>query len=229
MSRCSLNAKLAQARGSLHSNMLTRSWRQPVTVFRGALLFFLFQSIALGQTQATSAPSPDWTPAAVLRMLVEHRQGSVRFSEQKFIGVLDTPLLSAGTLTFRPPDYLEKHTTAPRDERMTIEGDKLTYTRQGQTYTLNLAEHPEATAYANSIRGLLNGNAELLRKSYVLKLSGDRAHWVLLLLPTDPHIQSLIKSISVNGSGDQLQTIEYDQANGDRSIMTLLPAIPTSP
>ncbi|MDY0148090.1 MAG: LolA-related protein, partial [Halothiobacillus sp.] len=77
--------------------------------------------------------------------------------------------------------------------------------------------------------GLLNGNAALLRKSYVLKLSGDRAHWVLLLLPTDPRIQSLIKSISVNGSGDQLQTIEYDQANGDRSVMTLLPAIPTSP
>lgn len=193
------------------------------------LLFLLFQSLALGETQATAAPSSDWTPAAVLRMLAEHRQGEARFTEQKFIGVLDTPLLSAGTLTFRPPDYLEKHTTSPRDECMTIEGDKLTYTRQGQTYTLNLAEHPEATAYANSIRGLLNGNAALLRKSYVLKLSGDRAHWVLLLLPTDPRIQSLIKSISVNGSGDQLQTIEYDQSNGDRSVMTLLPAHSKSP
>ena len=104
----------------------------------------------------------------------------------------------------------------------------LTYTRQGQTYTLNLSEHPEATAYANSIRGLLNGNATLLKRNYVLKLSGDPAHWVLLLLPTDPRIQSLIKSISVNGSGDHLQTIEYDQTNGDRSVMTLLPAtLPT--
>jgi hypothetical protein len=193
------------------------------------LLFLLFQSLALDATLATAALSSDWTPAAVLRTLAEHRQGEARFTEQKFIGVLDTPLLSAGTLTFRPPDYLEKHTTSPRDERMTIEGDKLTYTRQGQTYTLNLAEHPEATAYANSIRGLLNGNAALLRKSYVLKLSGDHAHWVLLLLPTDPRIQSLIKSISVNGSGDQLQTIEYDQSNGDRSVMTLLPAHSKSP
>ncbi len=193
------------------------------------LLFLLFQSLALDATLATAALSSDWTPAAVLRTLAEHRQGEARFTEQKFIGVLDTPLLSAGTLTFRPPDYLEKHTTSPRDERMTIEGDKLTYTRQSQTYTLNLAEHPEATAYANSIRGLLNGNAALLRKSYVLKLSGDHAHWVLLLLPTDPRIQSLIKSISVNGSGDQLQTIEYDQSNGDRSVMTLLPAHSKSP
>jgi hypothetical protein len=40
-----LNAKLAQARGSLLSNMLTRayacfalSWLQPVTVFRGTLI-----------------------------------------------------------------------------------------------------------------------------------------------------------------------------------------------
>jgi outer membrane lipoprotein-sorting protein len=195
-------------------------------------LFFmllLLQGLVQPVTVVAAAPSPDWSPASVLRTLAEHRQGEVRFTEQKFIGVLDTPLLSEGTLTFRPPDYLEKHTTSPRDERMTIEGDVLTYTRQSQTYTLNLAEHPEATAYANSIRGLLNGNAALLRKSYVLKLSGDRAHWVLLLLPTDPRIQSLIKSISVNGSGDHLQRIEYDQANGDRSVMTLLPAIPPTP
>lgn len=193
------------------------------------LMLLLLQGLVQPVTVVAAAPSPDWSPASVLRTLAEHRQGEVRFTEQKFIGVLDTPLLSEGTLTFRPPDYLEKHTTSPRDERMTIEGDVLAYTRQSQTYKLNLAEHPEATAYANSIRGLLNGNAALLRKSYVLKLSGDRAHWVLLLLPTDPRIQSLIKSISVNGSGDHLQRIEYDQANGDRSVMTLLPAIPPTP
>jgi hypothetical protein len=192
------------------------------------LLFLLLQGLAQSVAWA-SAASSDWTPESVLRTLADHRQGEARFSEQKFIGVLDTPLLSAGTLTFRPPDYLEKHTTSPRDERMIIEGDVLTYTRQGQTYTLNLAEHPEATAYANSIRGLLNGNAALLQQNYALKLSGDRAHWVLLLLPTDPRIQSLIKSISVNGSGDHLQTIEYDQTNGDRSVMTLLPVTHPTP
>ncbi|OZB75677.1 MAG: hypothetical protein B7X37_01430 [Halothiobacillus sp. 14-55-98] len=193
------------------------------------LILLLLQGLVQPVTVVAAAPSSDWSPASLLGSLAEHRQGEVRFTEQKFIGVLDTPLLSEGTLTFRPPDYLEKHTISPRDERMTIEGDVLAYTRQGQTYALNLAEHPEATAYANSIRGLLNGNAALLRKSYVLKLSGDRAHWVLLLLPTDPRIQSLIKSISVNGSGDHLQRIEYDQANGDRSVMTLLPAIPPTP
>lgn len=192
------------------------------------LLFLLLQGLAPGATTSFAAPSSDWTPESMLRALADHRQGEARFTEQKFIGVLDTPLLSAGTLTFRPPDYLEKHTTSPRDELMTIKGDVLTYTRQGQTYTLNLAEHPEATAYANSIRGLLNGNAALLKQNYALKLSGDPAHWVLLLLPTDPRIQSLIKSISVNGSGDHMQMIEYDQTNSDRSVMTLLPAtLPT--
>lgn len=183
----------------------------------------------LATTSAFAASTTDWTPETLLNTLAEHRQGKLRFHEEKFIGVLDTPLLSEGTLRFHPPDHLEKHTTSPRDERMIINGNQLSYTRHGQTYTLNLAEHPEATAYANSIRGLLNGNAALLRKSYELKLSGDRAHWVLLLLPTDARIQSLIQSISVNGSGDHLQRIEYDQANGDRSIMTLLPAAPSTP
>ncbi|HQT43478.1 MAG TPA: tripartite tricarboxylate transporter substrate-binding protein, partial [Halothiobacillus sp.] len=127
------------------------------------------------------------------------------------------------------PDYLEKHTTAPRDEVMIIQDAVLTYTRQGQTYTLHLAEHPEATAYANSMRGLLTGNAAILKQSYALELSGDPAHWTLLLLPTDTRIASLIKNISVTGAGDSVQMIEYDQTNGDRSVMTIRPASPSAP
>lgn len=187
------------------------------------LLLVLFSGSAIGSPQKDGAP-PAWTPETLLHLLAAHRQSEARFTEEKYFSVLDTPLLSQGTLQFHPPDYLEKHTTAPRDELMTIEGNKLTYTRQGKTYTLNLAEHPEATAYANSIRGLLNGNAALLKQSFKLQLDGDRAHWVLLLLPIDSRIQSFIKSISVRGSGDHLQRIEYDQSNGDRSIMTLRPA-----
>ncbi|MHB8920446.1 MAG: LolA-related protein [Halothiobacillus sp.] len=179
--------------------------------------------------QATAEPLASWNAATVLQSVANHRQSAARFTEEKFIGVLDTPLLSEGKLTFRPPDYLKKHTTVPRDEVMIIQGTMLTYTRQGQTYTLNLAEHPEATAYANSMRGLLTGNAAILKQSYALKLSGDPAHWTLLLLPTDARIASLIKNISVTGAGDSVQMIEYDQTNGDRSVITIQPASPSAP
>ncbi len=179
--------------------------------------------------RATAEPPTSWSTATVLQSVANHRQSAARFTEEKFIGVLDTPLLSEGKLTFRPPDYLEKHTTAPRDEVMIIQDAVLTYTRQGQTYTLHLAEHPEATAYANSMRGLLTGNAAILKQSYALELSGDPAHWTLLLLPTDTRIASLIKNISVTGAGDSVQMIEYDQTNGDRSVMTIRPASPSAP
>ncbi|MHB9020596.1 MAG: LolA-related protein [Halothiobacillus sp.] len=179
--------------------------------------------------RAPAEPLASWNAATVLQSVANHRQSAARFTEEKFIGLLDTPLLSEGKLTFRPPDYLKKHTTAPRDEVMIIQGTVLTYTRQGQTYTLNLAEHPEATAYANSMRGLLTGNAAMLKQSYALKLSGDPAHWTLLLLPTDARIASLIKNISVTGAGDSVQMIEYDQTNGDRSVITIQPASPSAP
>lgn len=172
---------------------------------------------------AHAADAPAWNAQLVLHAIASTQGQTVQFSEEKFLGVLDTPLLSQGELTFRPPDGLEKHTTAPQNERMTIQGQALTYTRQGKTYQLDLTEHPEAAAYAVSIRALLTGDIAALQQSYLLQFSGDAAHWSLQLLPTDPRLLSLIKAISVTGSGGYLHIIEYDQADGDRSVMTLAP------
>ncbi|OYY57094.1 MAG: hypothetical protein B7Y53_00340 [Halothiobacillus sp. 28-55-5] len=184
------------------------------------LLILFLLSLPFG---AHAANAPVWNAQSVLHAIASTQVQTVQFSEEKFLGVLDTPLLSQGVLTFRPPDGLEKHTTAPQDELMTLQGQALTYTRQGKTYQLDLTEHPEAAAYAVGIRALLTGDIAVLQRSYLLQLSGDAAHWSLQLLPTDPRLLSLIKAISVTGSGGYLHLIEYDQADGDRSVMTLAP------
>ena len=44
---------------------------------------------------------------------------------------------------------------------------------------------------------------------------------MLTLLPSEPKIAALVLRIVVTGSKSQIRSIEYLQADGDRSLMTI--------
>ncbi|MFT3760282.1 MAG: hypothetical protein QM748_15965 [Thauera sp.] len=54
-------------------------------------------------------------------------------------------------------------------------------------------------------------------------MSGDADDWTLSLHPSDPQIAEFVLRIDVSGSGGQVTTIEYLQADGDRSSMRITP------
>ena len=169
------------------------------------------------------AAAPAFTAQSLLALLAKHAEGTVHFTESKYYGVLDVPLDSSGTLHFRAPDFLEKHTTAPKDERLIIEGSQMRYQAGGQTIDLNLNDQPGASVYADSLKNLLNGNYDGLDAAFYLQLTGDAAHWSLTLRPKQAAVQSLLRSMTVDGSGQVIERIAYDAPNGDHSVLTLKP------
>lgn len=174
------------------------------------------------EPDAASTPVP-WGITALMQGLAAHQPRQADYVEEKYLGMLDTPLVSSGKLIYRAPDYLEKKTLSPRHVVMILSGETLTLTEDNQTQTIDLSAYPDAAVYADSIRGLLSGNLAQLQKSFSLQLTGDRDHWSLVLRPAGGRIGGLIDSISVTGSGNIMRRLEYDQSDGDRSIMTIQP------
>ena len=99
----------------------------------------------------------------------------------------------------------------------------LSIERDKQKLSINLSNQPEALAFIDSIRGTLTGNRAALEKNYGLYLSGTSDKWVLTLLPSEQKIAALVLRIVVSGSKNQIRSIEYLQADGDRSLMTIEP------
>lgn len=187
------------------------------------VLGLVFSSYGFAQNQAPTPGSstPPWDLKQLMLGLAAHQPKQAQYVEEKYLGVLDTPLISYGELRYVAPDHLEKKTRAPNPATMTLSGDTLTLTEGHQTRTLDLSKHPGAALYADSIRGLLSGNLALLQKTFSVQLSGNRDHWRLLLRPIGHRVDGLLDSVSVTGSGYYLRRFEYDQADGDRSIMTI--------
>lgn len=169
---------------------------------------------------------PAWAAFDVGQLMTElasHKGGRAKFVEKKYISLLDKPVVSTGEMTYSPPDRLEKRTQTPKPETLRLDKETLSIERDKQKLSINLANQPEALAFIDSIRGTLSGNRAALEKNYLLHLAGNPDKWVLTLLPSEQRIAALLQRIVVSGSKGQVRSIEYLQADGDRSLLSIEP------
>ena len=155
--------------------------------------------------------------------LAKNKGGKAKFTEKKYISLLDKPVVSSGEMSYTAPDRLEKRTLVPKVETLLLDKDMLSIEREKQKLSINLANQPEALAFVDSIRGTLSGNRAALEKNYAMHLSGSPDKWVLTLLPSDQKIATLVLRITVSGSKGLVRSIEYLQADGDRSVLNMEP------
>ena len=155
--------------------------------------------------------------------LAKNKGGKAKFTEKKYISLLDKPVVSSGEMSYTAPDRLEKRTLVPKVETLLLDKDMLSIEREKQKLSINLANQPEALAFVDSIRGTLSGNRAALEKNYAMHLSGSQDKWVLTLLPSDQKIATLVLRITVSGSKGLVRSIEYLQADGDRSVLNMEP------
>lgn len=169
----------------------------------------------------TAAGATEWGLDPLMQSLALKKNERASFVEKKTISYLDKPVESSGELYYRSPDLLEKITVKPKPELLRIEGDRLTIERGKKKHQVSLAEYPEIGGFVDSIRGTLAGDKKALERSYQLQLDGIPERWTLLLTPTDPRMIAMIQKITIGGRRGDVRSIEIQQADGDRSVMTI--------
>jgi len=171
---------------------------------------------------AAATTADDWKLADLMQTLAQHQAGRASFVEKKYIGIVEKPIESSGELAFTAPDKLEKRTFKPKPESLVLEGDRLTIDQPGKRrQTLSLQEHPEISAVVESIRGTLAGDRFALEKFYTLELTGSVDRWQLLLIPTQTRMIDIVSRIRIGGSQATVKSIDFEQADGDRSQMLI--------
>lgn len=162
--------------------------------------------------------------AQVMAALAAVRESRARFVEEKELPELDRPLTSRGTLAWRAPDRLEKHTTEPFEERLLVEGDRLLLERpdRGQRQELALDTAPEIRPLVEAIRATLAGDAAMLRMHFRVDFSGDAARWRLVLTPLSMRVLAAVQRITIEGEAAFVLVVETQGREG-RSRMSATP------
>ncbi|HUH83238.1 MAG TPA: LolA-related protein [Stellaceae bacterium] len=160
----------------------------------------------------------------LMQRLSEVRRSTAYFSEHKELAMLNEPLDSSGTLAYVAPDKLEKDTLLPKPERITVDGDKLTLSQSGDpgSRTVSLRDQPELGAFVESIRATLAGDLPALQRYYNVTLQGSLLAWQMTLEPKERRLREMVKWIRISGRDASIRSIDSEEADGDRSEMTIV-------
>ena len=138
---------------------------------------FLPGPVPMSQSRTLLQSEPDagstgWNVEQLIESLAKNRQAEVRFEETAFSNLLTRPLKTQGILRFTPPTGLEKHITAPHDERYLVEGDTVLFESKTKdtNRTLSLHDYPVLRAFIEAFRSTLANDLITLKRFYSVTL-----------------------------------------------------------
>lgn len=173
---------------------------------------------------APGAAAAALTLEQLMDALAQRGEASARFVEVKRLRLLSQPLTLRGTLTYKAPDTLIKHTTAPNAEIMIVRGDRISIEVPARHSKREFTLHDSSVlwAFVESIRATLRGDRATLTRFYETALSGERGNWKLRLTPREAKMRNVIRVIEIGGKDNRLVAIDIQETGGDRSTLTIV-------
>jgi len=182
--------------------------------------------LALAPFMAPLANAADTDFERLMLLLAQKTQRHVSFEEQDYLSVLDRPLRSSGELLYERPDHLEKRTLAPKAASLILEKGSLTVQSGRRTHILPLSDYPQIAPLIESMRATLAGDEAALQRIFKVDFAGSLANWTLSLVPLDAQLRNVVQTIRIEGDEAELHSVTIVQADDDRSVMTIGPAVP---
>ena len=165
----------------------------------------------------------------LMRTLAQVKAGEATFVEKRSVAMLERTLQSSGRLSFEAPDTFVRETLKPTRERIAVVGNEVTMSRGTRSRTLPLDSVPEAAVIMEAIRGTLTGNRAAIERNFSATVSGTAERWSLELVPHLPRLRELVISVRVSGQQALVREVAVAMADGDRSVMTIEPVVPSVP
>jgi hypothetical protein len=161
---------------------------------------------------------------ALTQILSQVKSSEAVFTEKRMVSMLERTLESSGKLSFAAPDTFVRETLKPRHEKVAVVGNTVTLSSGSRSRTVPLDSVPEAAVIVEAIRGTLTGNREVLERHFSATVSGQPQRWTLELVPIEPRLRELVKSVQLAGQQASVREVIVAMADGDRSVMNIEPA-----
>src|SRR5262245_41028026 len=190
-------------------------------------MLVVFSSVRLGMAAVDEAPRPSGSesvqhPIATLEDLMQRLAASsgvqARFRETRYVSLLTAPIESEGMLYFAPPDLLARYTTRPGRSSVVVRGSHVVLRDETGTQDLPVGSSELAPALIDHLVGLLRGDLAALQERHTLGFRVEGGSWELRLEPRSRIVRSIIQSIRIQGSGDEIVSMETMETSGDRTV-----------
>jgi hypothetical protein len=175
-------------------------------------------STPLPSRAAPSEAGPD--AVAIVGALRRETPARTAYTEVRYSGMLDRPLILRGELEYLGPGRLGKRVEQPYREQTTIADGSATIRRgEREPRTFSLGQAPELEGFLRGFTALLGGDAPALQRDFTLRASGSTANWQLQLTPRDSRLARRVRAIEVDGSDGTPRCFRTHEGDGDLAIL----------
>ncbi len=200
-----------------------------------SLMSAIWPNPSRAASEATAAATPN--AQMLVAGLKRAAPARTRFSEVRFSGLFDRPLIVHGELEYDGPGKLSRTVDTPYQERMTIENDDASVQRGDRPVRkFPLSQAPELEGFLRGFAALLSGDTAALQRDFTLAASGGDRAWHLKLTPRDERLAKRVTALEVDGAGTSARCFRTIEADGDVNVMLVesladakLPTRPTPP
>ena len=176
----------------------------------------------LAASPASHATPPD--AAQLVARLKRDVPARTAYTEVRFSGMLDRPLILRGEMEYLGNGKLAKRVDAPYHEQTTVENGTATMQRGDKPgRSISLAQIPELESFLRGFSALLGGDVDTLARDFTLDATGGDARWQITLKPRDARLARRVESIRVDGAGNEPLCFRTHEADGDDSALLVGP------
>ena len=182
--------------------------------------FAALVAIAVPARAEPAGPAADACARGLPGVVAAFRQiKSLRatFVEEKHIALLARPLVTRGSIFYRAPADLIRRTVTPRPSAVWLHGARLRFRDDSGEKDMDLGRWGPAQSLVDSYLHVLGGDLDWLKARYTVDFQCRAGAWRLALVPREPALSKLVKSITLSGRGDDLSRVEVVDASGDRT------------
>jgi hypothetical protein len=145
------------------------------------------------------------------------------FTQQKFLRALPQPLTSTGQFVLARDHGLLWRLRSPLQQDYRIDARGIARLDDGRWQPV--AQQGAAAQQNRLFIAVLRGDAQALAKDFEPTLSGSADAWQLDLIPRGALLRQIFSALHIRG-GTQVERIELEETQGDRSVLTLTRSVP---
>jgi len=167
---------------------------------------------------APVSPAAQDTLAILMASLAHRDNREAFFIEERHASYLNSALTTQGRLKAVLPDRLEKIIVSPEPMTQVITGNRLIQSRHGVIQKeISLDRVPALSVTINTLRAVVFGNLNYLKKTFTAEYQTQGQNWSLQLIPLNEKLKAQISSIKVLGKQDKISEFLVTDVNGDFS------------
>ncbi len=140
------------------------------------------------------------------------------FQQVRTMQMFNQPLSTSGTFLLDHEKGLLWQQTKPFPINLTLTQNKLHQSINGEVQVINDSGNPMAFYFTRLFLSLFKGDTDAIEDNFTLQLSGEKDAWTLLLIPTTSPVDSVFKSIKIEG-GQYLNRVVLSEVRGDITEM----------